>query len=779
MPLVRTPSPNKNESLLGYILRVSESNGYETPYHILQLAGINNNQVTAGFPIDKFVSIVGNKTSALEEISYEKRNPEDKTREFKILSHSIGSSVKDAPLRTRELAICPDCVKEKGYIDAFFDLNIVVACSKHKRRVVQKCHQCDQKLRLFRPGLLTCKCGADLFESPFEPIDYQTCEFMEFVYSKLYKLNILTANKSKFPSEHFASLSLPAFLYMVKRLGDKNFSLTNDNQPSMEERVVAGMHVLQNWPKNYHEFLNRIGALSIENGANSAGLRSQFADFYESMFKARKFSKEMSFLRDEFIRFGSNKWGKSTIGFNDSKKILTEEKRFLSIAEFARMHRLTRHKIEQMLKDGLLVQHELKTGKRIMRVIDNQKTEPPSESKGLLSVRQAAAKLGLPVSVLQQLRETKVFNTRFRRGYESSWHIDDVELFLDRALRLADIAELDANLTTLEAAMRFKFKDTKSKTDIVIAIFDGRLTPVGRLGGNLGSLLLEKLQLKDFTIKKRSALKGNTYTLEQVSQLTGINIMAISSAVDAGLLIGNKFDKNIRVTSASVELFNQNYIPLSKIAEKLGSMAQHLWRTCRSHQIEVISLQYKNNLGKQPILFKSDVQNLIEIYKRKENKLIQSSKERPSYETTFQNYLIQLEVANEYLPCLAGSPNKAAIAKKCGFHRDVFYKNDSVKNLLESFISRHRDQDSKRPLTDIEGLNRFISSLKMEQAPLLLTSSGRINKQGIAKAAGISRKVFDRNPDAMQLVIKFIEATKQVKTNMIPTQLVDIELKNS
>lgn len=764
MRLVRTPSPHKNESLLGFILRVSELNGYETPYHILRLANINHDQVTAGFPIHKFVEILGNKAEALKKVSYEKSISNSKKREFKIVERSLGASVKNAPLRMQELAICPQCVVEHGYIDAFFDLSIAIACPKHKRTVVHKCHQCGNNLRLFRPGLLTCKCGADLRDSPFESIGNDTYEFMEIAHSKLYEQDISTkANTCNFPTRSLAALSLPAFLYMITSLGHKNFALSNSGEPSAEERVKAGLDVLKNWPTSYYNFLDKVGTISTKNGIKSAGLRNQFSGFYESMFKGRKFSKEISFLREEFIRFGNAKWGKSTIGFKDAKGLLADEKRFISKSEYARLYRLTHPKIEKMIEDGILVQRELKIGARTMRIIDTEKTQSPSESKGLLSGRQAAAQLGLPLSVLQHLRETKVFHTRFRRGYESSWHIDDVELFLERGLNLASIGELDTNLTTLEAAMRFKFKDVKTKADIVTAIFDGRLTPVGRLGSKLDSLLVDKVQLEDFALKKRSTLNGNTYTLEQVSQLTGIHIMAVVSAVDAGLLIGNTFDRNIRVPAVSVELFNQNYIPLSKIAEKLGSLAQHLWRTCRTHHIEVISLQYKNGLGKQPILFKRDEQNLIEIYNQKVNEQAPKAKECPSYETIFQNYLFALDEANEYLPCLAGVPNKAAIAEKCGFHRDVFYKNEAVKNLLESFIARHQDQTSTRRLTDIEGLNKFLGSLRKEQVQLLLTSSGRINKQGIAKAAGISRKVFDRHPDAMRLVNEFIESTTQVK----------------
>ena len=43
--LVRHPRPHPTESLFGYILRLTEENGYPTPFSILSLIGNGNHQL--------------------------------------------------------------------------------------------------------------------------------------------------------------------------------------------------------------------------------------------------------------------------------------------------------------------------------------------------------------------------------------------------------------------------------------------------------------------------------------------------------------------------------------------------------------------------------------------------------------------------------------------------------------------------------------------------------------------------------------------------------------
>jgi len=69
--LLRTPAPHPTESLLGFALRVSELNGYDSPWHIFSLACfVQGEIVSAGFKVNKLAAILGFKPEQFEQITY-------------------------------------------------------------------------------------------------------------------------------------------------------------------------------------------------------------------------------------------------------------------------------------------------------------------------------------------------------------------------------------------------------------------------------------------------------------------------------------------------------------------------------------------------------------------------------------------------------------------------------------------------------------------------------------------------------------------------------------
>lgn len=118
---------------------------------------------------------------------------------------------------------------------------------------------------------------------------------------------------------------------------------------------------------------------------------------------------------------------------------------------------------------------------------------------------------------------------------------------------------------------------------------------------------------------------------------------------------------------------------------------------------------------------------------------------------TLRRYLEGLEERGEPLPRRAGEPNRTAIAKACGFDRQVLYQNPAAKALLDAYESedrrRHLDKlaqaELKREATakidkDRSDLERRILELQAENARLrselkrfaeierLMTEKGRL-----------------------------------------------------
>ena len=102
--LVRTPAPIATESLLGYVLRVSEINGYETPWNVLDHAGISRREALSPlFPIDRLSKVTGHKLEILQGIAYS-RKLDTGPLEFQLLTHNFaGESCHDGRFQNEAL----------------------------------------------------------------------------------------------------------------------------------------------------------------------------------------------------------------------------------------------------------------------------------------------------------------------------------------------------------------------------------------------------------------------------------------------------------------------------------------------------------------------------------------------------------------------------------------------------------------------------------------------------------------------------------------------------
>lgn len=164
--LVRTPKPRLYESLSGYVLRLADENGYTSPAPVLRLMGVRS--FTPYCPrIDTraLEKIIGARTGALDRLSH--RWPGDSEfggtkADFRFLGHKLRYVLPYKPIRVNNYVVCPDCVAECGYMDAFWDLSLAVACPVHQKMLLSICPHCVRPIAWNRQGLLRCKCGGSL-----------------------------------------------------------------------------------------------------------------------------------------------------------------------------------------------------------------------------------------------------------------------------------------------------------------------------------------------------------------------------------------------------------------------------------------------------------------------------------------------------------------------------------------------------------------------------------------------------------------------------------------
>src|ERR1700691_1044996 len=88
--LVRHPVPHPTESLLGYLVRLTESNGYASLKDLYRLAGMRAGKITiTGIESSMLAAITGHQVSEFERIALASMG--EKPNTLRLLGNSVDS----------------------------------------------------------------------------------------------------------------------------------------------------------------------------------------------------------------------------------------------------------------------------------------------------------------------------------------------------------------------------------------------------------------------------------------------------------------------------------------------------------------------------------------------------------------------------------------------------------------------------------------------------------------------------------------------------------------
>lgn len=655
MMLVRTPKPANTESFLGYLLRVSEANGYDTPWHFLKLAGISQSEMTkASFPVKKIAGILGVSAKDIDHIAYTSQD-NLAFEEYKLLGHSLGSSINQPILRLSTPAICPECVSSDGYIDAFFDLKLAVACPVHKRAVISHCPACGGSLTFFRPGLMTCRCGASLADPALAPIFTDAViDLMSVIKAKLHS-SILDPSliTRQLPMESLLAMPLRALITNLPSLLKING--TRKLTPLHSAELLA--EALSDWPRGLHRFLN---------GAEKIG----HDDPVSHLIRVKRVST--SFFRN---------------GIRESFTWLHQEltQHAQAMSEESDQSHQTLHKEAQR-------RYNLNT--KLGSANGGMRTgfTPQTACDQTLQRREAAAYLGLPVSVLVELQATGHFFQKYCSESKSGYHLADLDALFAKILEASPCIpssniDTKATVTLSRVLGKYRMHNSKQKAVLVLAFLSGGLRSIGRTGDSTDDIHFELQEILAIVQSTRTHAAGGTLTQQQAAEVLECDPQAIPILISRGYLTASAAREGTRITRPSLERFSQKFIPLAKLAKENATSSRRLMRLCAQAEISLLLIPRATGI-EVPFLLRSNLQSLlVTIALNPPREQIRETKIRidRSAVAALKSYLDGLQSRQEHLPLRAGKPNKKAIARACGFSRNLFYVNAEADSLLNTF----------------------------------------------------------------------------------------------
>ncbi len=146
--LLRSPPPYEDESLPGYLVRLTEANCYQLHWW-LPLAGFSPRLLVTGWevllrPTTQFAKLA-QLTGSAETV-------------FETWRASVWQR---GGWQFQQPQVCGLCLREAAYCRSLWDEQAVTVCPRHHVRLWERCPACTQPLRWRRSQVSRCVCGAD------------------------------------------------------------------------------------------------------------------------------------------------------------------------------------------------------------------------------------------------------------------------------------------------------------------------------------------------------------------------------------------------------------------------------------------------------------------------------------------------------------------------------------------------------------------------------------------------------------------------------------------
>lgn len=606
-PLVITPRPKQGESLKGFILRTSELNGYESPSMMLASAGMTSGEMCASIPpLEKLYPLYARDAKEFESLGYQRKWEDRRTKNVKLLNHNV-PSIYMAAKRSK---ICPECVMEIGYVEAFWDLKYAIACPIHRREAIQKCEECGHLLNSFRPGLLTCVCGADLSIQKGAEVEHvPTIALLRLVRSKLlglpYEEESLNRNVG-FPVKHLEKMSFETLLGIIGRLEGHSPHTNRYESPKLKDTPVPlvlsrAAQALTNWPNGLHEYLERLNSDGKTKRCYS--LRMQFKPFYDAIFKSCLPMQEVAFVKEAFVRFGNEVWKKAYVNQKLDDDSVAEGP-LVGIYGLAKKLNVMTSTARHLVESGNIPNVTLTMNGVSRQLFDLSQKLPYEITAGdTYTLRDAASWLGLPVSVLKIVREQGLFDVRHIASPINAYHERDLEIFRKKLLACSPKSKLipSMNFITLEQCMLMKTGHDDIKASIVSAILNKKLRPLGRASENICDIVILKRDLDDFLNERKSQLFRTT-TIVAAAKKLHCDPLVVKSLYQDGKLSGVQNPNGLFIREDSLEAFAEKYVSCAAIASKQNTNSNKIVSLCKEKAVNVYWLPRAENLPPQPFV---------------------------------------------------------------------------------------------------------------------------------------------------------------------------------
>ncbi len=570
--LVVTPRPAATDSLMGYLLRLSEANGYPTVSYVLVLLHDQWFRSAIGrLDASPLVDIAG---LTADEAAHLTLRPQTEPRAYiRILGHDLPTY----EVNLRRPKVCPCCLAEGSGCEAFWDLAQATACPVHRVMLVTRCTHCDSNLAWARSKVSKCVCGADLSALPTQTAAAPLCELMALMRYLVYQDQSIAPLPETMG--HLAHLTLRQLCKMLwvmsctlyQRQGGVSMPKARNRYLPQLERIAAG---LSNWPDGFQVLLSDMYESEVSTAADVPKFRILFNWLIVRLVKNDENGGTCyRSLEEQLYRFGARFWTRGSMSRGDGDtSLLPETVRWGTIGDAAEILGLHLATTRKLIDSGEIKTRSISTKSKHNLVVDldwarNQKHSDYRPDP----IRNAAKRIGVSIETLKAMRLNGVYEINYRPTYPGCLAKEDVDALRDRLRALGRDTKCKASvgvITVERAFMKY------SATPATKATLLGHLLAHPELVKSPGDIRITEMRISTDTARQllytNVPIAQGHVTAQDAAVRLRCTPYAVAALKREGHLALHAARGRQLVSEESLKTFETRYESLRAIAARLG-----------------------------------------------------------------------------------------------------------------------------------------------------------------------------------------------------------------
>lgn len=558
--LVLSPTPEHDESLLGYLHRLGKCNALWNGEVVKLFKALTCEQIST------WMNEEIRPRSWCEAVKY--------IRDPKFDSKNVWTFTK--------FKYCPVCLASGLYWRELWDLTFYTTCTVHNLELLYKCPRCNAKSSL---GVLVSECcdvcGCSVLQEHTyaSNIDASRLWISSEIENRL-RIGVCK-NDNSINSLTYLQLHVLSFRLGVRALSCKyNMDMTLAGNASVNvtpEVAAAGAQVLSGWPSSFHNLLSDL--MEVRNSNVTFKLRSAFGLIYNDVYLSLT-DRCYDFVRNEFERFVVNNWqGPLTKRNRRLSECTLLGHRWLPYKKAAHMTGLPENFLRRMHLSGDLDAREFSypCGKTVA-VVDFEMAHRLSLiEREPLDLRKTSRLLCLSRKRVEQLLKAGVLNFLAGVPYAGQkWLVCYSSIIALSPTYF--LPEPGGNFITISQIAQHYLPTSSGIVDLVLAIRDGHIPVYCRTESealSIGKWLMnpDELLHNNITFTKSSTLVG--MSVGEAAKILNVKEEVAYTLVRLGRLRSETVQRSRRpakvVSLQAIQHFKRNYILASEVAKILGT----------------------------------------------------------------------------------------------------------------------------------------------------------------------------------------------------------------